>query len=181
MIHHSCLCCRAGNPHRRTNGPVRPLNGRCGHQYHPTSGRIWVFLVLLCCLTLLPNGVAARRIYGASEVLPRELLFDSSEPPPRVLLAARQESSETSPSATIKPNAKASATGSSIQTATQTGAAELPRPFDSSIGTNFTSSSCPDFFNDFLSNQTFNACLPFSLLLQVSRNAAGTHSLRILR
>lgn len=35
------------------------------------------------------------------------------------------------------------------------------------MGNNFTSPSCPAFFNSFLNNQTFQDCLPFSLLLQV--------------
>ncbi|CZT15552.1 uncharacterized protein RCC_01406 [Ramularia collo-cygni] len=96
-------------------------------------------------------------------------------------LLARQDLSEPTPSTTAKPKgAKTSATASSIQTAIQTGAAALPRPFDSSIGTNFTSSSCPDFFNDFLSNQTFNDCLPFSLLLQTS-NSFFTASRSLVR
>jgi hypothetical protein len=175
MIHPSCLCCRAGNPYRCANGIQRSRNN-ARRNVHLRLGRslvhIWS-LLLLCCLLLLPNGVTAGRIYGASEVLPRELLFDRSEVPevPSCMpLVARQDSSKTSASTTIKPKTSASATESSIQTATQTGNAALPRPFDSSIGTNFTSSTCPDFFNDFLSNQTFNDCLPFSLLLQVSRH-----------
>lgn len=175
MIQHTCLCCRAGNPRQcrcaSATGPERPLNGQNDH-YRLAHGRTFTYawsLLLLCCLLLLPNGVTAGRIYGASEVLPRELLFDRSEPPAlRMPLLARQEDSKASPSTTIKPKTKTSAAGGSIQTATQTGAVALPRPFDSSIGTNFTTSTCPDFFNNFLSNQTFNDCLPFSLLLQVS-------------
>lgn len=168
MIQHSCLCCPAGNPRlcASASGPEQPLNGRIDIPRR-TFTYTWS-LLLLCCLLLLPNGVAARRIYGASELLPRELLFDRSEPPVRMPLLARQDLSDSTPSTTIKPKAKTPATGSSIQVATQTGAATLPRPFDSSIGTNFTTSTCPEFFNNFLSNQTFNECLPFSLLLQVS-------------
>ncbi len=44
----------------------------------------------------------------------------------------------------------------------------LPEPFDTSLGNNFTSSSCPEFFNRFLADPEFDACLPLSLLLQVS-------------
>lgn len=44
----------------------------------------------------------------------------------------------------------------------------LPVPFDTSLGSNFTSNSCPDYFTKFLSNGTFQACLPVSLLLQNS-------------
>jgi hypothetical protein len=42
-----------------------------------------------------------------------------------------------------------------------------PQAFDSSIGTNFTSQSCPRFFKTFLSDKEFKSCYPFSLLLQV--------------
>lgn len=39
--------------------------------------------------------------------------------------------------------------------------------FDTSLGSNFTSASCPNFFQTFMQNSTFRACLPVSLLLQV--------------
>lgn len=43
----------------------------------------------------------------------------------------------------------------------------LPKPFDSNLGNNFTSPSCPTFFHNFLNNDSFRNCLPLSLLLQV--------------
>ncbi|KAL2412708.1 hypothetical protein ABEF95_003122 [Exophiala dermatitidis] len=46
----------------------------------------------------------------------------------------------------------------------------LPSPFDTSIGSNFTDSSCPKFFSKFLSNSTFQSCVPISLLLQNSNS-----------
>ena len=49
-------------------------------------------------------------------------------------------------------------------------ASALPSPFDSSLGSNFTSQACPDFFDSFLSNTTFRACVPVSLLLQTSKS-----------
>lgn len=48
--------------------------------------------------------------------------------------------------------------------------APLPKPFDSSIGSNFTSSACPNFLNSFLQNDAFQKCLPFSQLLQNSNS-----------
>lgn len=166
MSYDARICCPAGNP--RQGATERQLNGQ-HRSFHFRQG--WNFsracsLLLLCCVLLIIPHVEARRGHGASELLPRELLFDRSEPPLlRLPLVARQDASST---ATINPETTTTtATGSSIQTAAQTGATSLPRPFDSSIGTNFTSPTCPQFFNDFLSNQTFNECLPFSLLLQV--------------
>ncbi|GAA5874160.1 hypothetical protein JCM3774_006754 [Rhodotorula dairenensis] len=44
----------------------------------------------------------------------------------------------------------------------------LPQPFDSTLGTNFTSTACPSFFATFLADPTFRACAPFSLLLTTS-------------
>lgn len=46
----------------------------------------------------------------------------------------------------------------------------LPSPFDTSLGSNFTSQSCPDFFAAFLGNATFRSCVPISLLLQNSNS-----------
>jgi len=43
----------------------------------------------------------------------------------------------------------------------------IPEPFDTGLGNNFTSSSCPQFFRTFLGDATFKQCYPFSLLLEV--------------
>ncbi|PPJ53472.1 hypothetical protein CBER1_00419 [Cercospora berteroae] len=69
-------------------------------------------------------------------------------------------------STTIRPSGSATATGD-IQVATET-ATTLPRPFDSNLGNNFTTSTCPTFFDRFLNDQAFASCLPLSLLLQTS-------------
>lgn len=45
----------------------------------------------------------------------------------------------------------------------------LPTPFDSGFGTNYTQQSCPTFLRSVARNETFTSCLPFSILLQVSR------------
>lgn len=143
----------------------------------PVSVAQKLTLVLLCCLLFLCRGTDAQSVYGASEVFPRELLFDRSEPPPlpHMLLERRQEggddSSATIASTTIRPNYDASATAAATETglaiASPTAVADLPRPFDTSLGNNFTSTTCPTFFSSFLNNQTFKDCLPLSLLLQV--------------
>ena len=44
----------------------------------------------------------------------------------------------------------------------------IPSPFDTSIGSNFSSQACPDFFTSFLADATFKSCIPVSLLLQTS-------------
>lgn len=45
---------------------------------------------------------------------------------------------------------------------------DMPKPFDTAIKTNFTSSSCETFVNDFLSNSTFTDCHAVSMLLRNS-------------
>ncbi|KAI9751830.1 MAG: hypothetical protein M4579_005874 [Chaenotheca gracillima] len=88
------------------------------------------------------------------------------------------ESSKTPHPRSVEPSSTATATADSskasstkLMTASDMpSASPLPRPFDTSLGSNFTSSSCPNFFSSFLSNSTFKACLPFSLLLQNSNS-----------
>jgi hypothetical protein len=44
----------------------------------------------------------------------------------------------------------------------------LPQVFDSNIGNNFTSTSCPTFFEKLVTDSNFQECYPLSLLLTVS-------------
>lgn len=126
-----------------------------------------LFGLLVCC-----QGVGANNI-DVTEPLESwtELVFDRSEPPARPMrLQARQETTTSLPASigtpTSSDHASASASGT-ISTATPTSQNPLPSPFDSSLGNNFTASSCPTFFQTFLGNEAFNKCLPLSLLLQV--------------
>jgi hypothetical protein len=73
--------------------------------------------------------------------------------------AAAETTTESSPSSTTTSSTTA------IASATTT---VLPQPFDTTLGNNFTNDACPKFFVDFLSDATFQACYPFSLLLQTS-------------
>jgi len=119
---------------------------------------------LVCLLILLglcspcvdaaatPNGnneQATQALTSAESVL----LFDRSTPPEPFLQYFLKRAASTSSSA------------SPVSTATSNA---LPKPFDAGYGNNFTTSSCPAFFKDFLSDDTFNECVPLSLLLQVS-------------
>jgi len=56
----------------------------------------------------------------------------------------------------------------------------LPSPFDTSLGSNFTTTACPNYFNNFLSNSTFRSCEPVSLLLQNSNSFFHAESSPIL-
>ncbi|MCJ1389283.1 hypothetical protein MMC18_002139 [Xylographa bjoerkii] len=85
--------------------------------------------------------------------------------------AASILSSSTIPSSSSSANSSSTSTSPSLMTASAVPTNEpLPRPFDTSLGSNFTNSACPAFFNSFLNNATFSSCLPFSLLLQNSNS-----------
>lgn len=114
------------------------------------SMQCWVLILLLavswCGRAEAAGDVSFLGDGRMMEVLP-DLLFDRSMPPPLpgAMLGKREELHIDDKAAQFV----------------------LPRPFDTSIGNNFTTQSCPNFFNEFLNNQTFLDCLPFSLLLQV--------------
>ncbi|GAA6061246.1 hypothetical protein JCM10212_002705 [Sporobolomyces blumeae] len=90
--------------------------------------------------------------------------------------ASTATSSATSTTATLSDSSASSAASSSTLTtsaATSTSTAvpagyELPRAFDSTLGTNFSSTACPSFFSTFLADPDFIACAPLSLLLGTS-------------
>ncbi|KAL8759225.1 MAG: hypothetical protein Q9199_000912 [Rusavskia elegans] len=92
---------------------------------------------------------------STSTAKPAAATFTPVNPPDSTSLPSTSSSSSTSAEPTsivIAPGA-----GSS-----------LPRPFDTGLGSNYTQDSCPRFMNNFLRNETFTSCLPFSLLLQNS-------------
>lgn len=59
-----------------------------------------------------------------------------------------------------------SETSSGLTSAATPTSASLPAPFDSGFTSNITT-TCSSFMMNFLANETFKKCLPFSLLLQV--------------
>ena len=123
--------------------------------------------------------------------------FDANDPPspPSARLELRQDSSaelstSTTPSpdpttslpitasesalTTLLSSTDLSATLTSASSASSTQASvtiiptPIPSPFDTSIGSNFSSQACPNFFTSFLADPTFKSCIPVSLLLQTS-------------
>ncbi|KAL9604030.1 MAG: hypothetical protein Q9219_000792 [cf. Caloplaca sp. 3 TL-2023] len=67
-----------------------------------------------------------------------------------------------------KPTTTAPAKPTGLVTAPGSGSSALPHPFDTGLGNNYTQPNCPIFINNFLRNDTFISCVPFSLLLQNS-------------
>jgi hypothetical protein len=159
-VHTDALC------YKRPHQPVWlcDTSSNCLRQHRLTKSS-WpqarsLIFALLCGLLFFCQSVQAN-VHG------------SSMPHPRMGIYARQDDSSSSSATTttgspgiLAPSSTSSVSGS-IQVATPV-STSLPRPFDTSIGNNFTESSCPQFFNNFLSNSTFQECLPFSMLLQVS-------------
>jgi len=171
-VHTDALCYKL-RPRRARR---RELSFDClSQRQRPWPQAQKLIYALLCGLLFFCQGAQAS-LHG-STIFDRELVFDRRPAPkPRMGLHARQDDSSSSPATTTTtaglssidaPSSTSSISEPQIQTASSV-PTSLPRPFDSSIGNNFTEPSCPQFFNDFLSNDTFRECLPFSLLLQVS-------------
>ncbi|KAL8704981.1 MAG: hypothetical protein Q9201_001878 [Fulgogasparrea decipioides] len=105
---------------------------------------------------------------GAKTTAQRHLRFSSTS----TASPAATTSAAAAFTSAILPNSKSSSSTpstapSSIVTAPGV-SSNLPRPFDTGLGNNYTNPKCPAFINDFLRNETFTACHPFSFLLQNS-------------
>lgn len=97
---------------------------------------------------------------NADNELRRRQVFGNAEE------SKNSQNAKTTTSAT-KASASKTASGGGIPVATQQTASQLPSPYDQGFNGNITE-SCSNFVNGFLMNSTFQACLPFSLLLLVS-------------
>jgi len=172
----------AGSKFRATTTACRqdgPTAVEYRRHYCHTRTRPWATLQSLLCAILFSilwcsQGVVAHGGYVARFVaVGSELVFDRSEPPAMPLhLHARQDSASSLPTGIPAPtssnqSAASSTTSGPLSTDTPTQTTALPSLFDSTLGNNFTTQSCPNFFQSFLSNTTFQHCLPLSLLLQV--------------
>lgn len=181
--------CHAHRSHHRTRRPDRktqkqqpcpqPASRVCARSrlWGGSSMAVPLIWAILCGLFFCCAEADYVQVAKPLELIGQRsgLLFDRSEPPipaPRHrVVEKRQEqvSISATPSYISDPTAAGQASSSlfGLQTATGTPQDDLPKPFDTSLGNNFTSPSCPAFFQNFLSNSTFQDCLPFSLLLQV--------------
>ncbi|KAJ2988053.1 hypothetical protein NUW58_g4177 [Xylaria curta] len=80
-----------------------------------------------------------------------------------------QQAATTTTEVVIDVSTVTDSTGS--PTTTTAASSPLPSPFDGALAANFSAGqSCPNFINAFLSNETFKACYPISLLLQGSQS-----------
>lgn len=100
----------------------------------------------------------------------RRLKFSSTstaKPAAATLTSVIPPDSSSSPSSSSSSSTSSPTVPTSIVTAPGADS-RLPRPFDTGLGNNYTQDSCPQFMNNFLRNESFTSCLPFSLLLQVA-------------
>lgn len=128
------------------------------------SGHSWVVVLLLSILAC-SQCVEAGAPHGSHRLTRNtDLIFDKRvAPEPRQRLKPGKEFRQSHKHVEIRASEDAA-----LETDSTVSIQSLPHPFDTSIGNNFTSPSCPAFFNTFLNSDSFNNCLPFSLLLQVS-------------
>ncbi|OQO08601.1 hypothetical protein B0A48_06471 [Cryoendolithus antarcticus] len=126
-----------------------------------STARCLIYSLLFALLSLC-QAVRGDELYGTGLLATDELVFDRSEPPtPRMGLYARQDASASLPASIVPSETASSGTPTSSETSLATAVATstaLPRPFDTSLGNNFTTTTCPAFFNSFLLNQTFQDC-----------------------
>ncbi|KAI0429202.1 hypothetical protein F5Y09DRAFT_342937 [Xylaria sp. FL1042] len=172
----------------RITGPAFPSASR--------PSRAVIFFLLISCWIWLSSAAAAISVDEsprptlpvadtAEEVLlidPRvpvfvdghwQIMSDEEHRELRRRAAAPKESPQPTRTTEIVIDASTVTVTDSDNPATTTTAAAspLPSPFDGALAANFSGdNSCPTFINDFLSNSTFKACYPISLLLQGSQS-----------
>ncbi|ETN36893.1 uncharacterized protein HMPREF1541_07880 [Cyphellophora europaea CBS 101466] len=126
---------------------------------HPARRRFFALLIITLGL-LIPSTTAHADTQDLFESYATrgEIHIDTALLHRRAALSSEPLATASSP---VSPSSATSATAS--------GDVALPAPFDTSLGSNFTASTCPTFFNSFLTNSTFSQCTPLSLLLQNSQ------------
>lgn len=166
------MCSGEGVQHAATTVTpyTRPRPGRrrfSVHRFPFSSTRILIFMTmifpLLCMSTEaveLP-GSQSRAVKGL--FVDGRILFDHNAAPQLAL--HRRDDPVSTDTASTTATAEASITSSSSDSSATT--TSLPRAFDAGFGTNYTQPSCPTFLRSMVNNDTFNSCVPFSLLLQV--------------
>jgi len=128
---------------------------------------VWCFIAL-CGRA----AAAADRQHPSLEKLARRngLLVDLSDRPESPLFRPMERRDSTSYAPIQASTVTLLSTGhpTTITTAEPNASPTiLPQVFDSNIGNNFTSTTCPTFFVKLIANSDFQECYPLSLLLTV--------------
>lgn len=119
------------------------------HSFNPLK------LILILSVILYITGSVARGAETSRD--------GSASTTPKAAVTQTVTSSETT--STSDDNNEIDEEGIPVQ-----GTDNLPRPFDTSIGNTFVSTTCPAFFNLFLNDPDFIGCLPLSAMLQNSKS-----------
>lgn len=157
-----CLNSQRPRPGRRR---VRPRMTNSSLFLH-----IFTFLVLLmfsCTASAVPSVDVEAHIKRSPE-LRRLAKKGEILTAPDIDLSPREVKSSAGLTVTAASSTEASAFATATAAST-TAATALPS-VDVSIGSNYTTDSCPTFLKSFISNSTFKACEPISLLLQNSKS-----------
>ena len=162
-----------------SNPNTRLRSSRCRSTW--LSSNAGLFFVVFFCFMALCSGVDAdRRLHSSPKLGIRSgLLVDLNgrhELPELKRMQRRDKggsASSTTSFAIIQASTAtllgSTATGSEAATAAPIASpTSLPQVFDSNIANNFTSSTCPTFFQNLVSDAEFQECYPLSLLLTVS-------------
>ncbi|KAI3337361.1 hypothetical protein HD806DRAFT_36775 [Xylariaceae sp. AK1471] len=171
-------------------------NGRNGRN-STTTQRAVIFLLISCWVCLSAAASVSFSISLDDELLPQPTVADSDLPSTLLIdtripvfvdghwqtmseeehreLRRRGSAPKETPDATstIKVVIDTSTVTESAdsQTTPTAAASPLPSVFDGALAANFSADkTCPNFINEFLSNETFKACYPVSLLLQGSQS-----------
>ncbi|ORY08729.1 hypothetical protein BCR34DRAFT_488301 [Clohesyomyces aquaticus] len=162
-------------------------NPRLCHSYIPSPARarrtrihlnpLLSITLIFVVLTSLFGAVSASDAHGdrqrrsasvpVDELTPAwkgpSLLIDTRPAPvPPMLMQLQRRDSDATTSAPASRT-----TGIKTDPSATQSAYAIPRPFDTALSNNYTT-PCAAWFRRLLSNSTFNACHPFSLMLQTS-------------
>jgi len=120
--------------------------------FHRPRRLLSILLLFLFLLSSVANAEdVATNVKAATTTTPRPVATTFS-----TVSASKGSGSTNNPTATT------------LVTASNT-PVTIPQPFDTTnlddTGNNFTASSCPQFIRTFLADASFQACVPFSMLL----------------
>lgn len=172
------------SPPNRRIASIRPPPGRRRPPIGHNCVTILLSLVLLFTFSLPATAFDHPRFEirrPVDESWENDIVFDSRPSPIAGILRRQLDTASGSTASEIPAPTSTSAdddkpTSASATDATESGgiiaaptptSTDLPKAFDGGLGTNYTQPGCLNYLRQMTRNDTFNACLPVSLLLQV--------------
>lgn len=178
---HHTKCEREEVQHAATittpNRRPRPGRRRLSMHYSPFSlSRI--FLIITVTLVVLCTPAKAKekpfpQLEAAQQGAAYGMILFDHNAAPQPALQRRDDAASTD---TASTTADAVAVMTSSNPTASPSTTSLPKAFDGGFGTNYTQPSCPTFLRSMVANDTFNSCVPFSLLLQVRQTPQNPFS-----